>query len=83
MVGHTTRVYVDDWQVEYGQANHIVVGEEEEARAILNWAQERTQPSGVLSEQFDPETGTPLGVAPLVWSHAEFINTALDIVKIK
>jgi len=32
-----------------------------------------------LSEQFDPETGAPLGVTPLVWSHAELVNTLLDL----
>lgn len=51
----------------------------EEAQALLDWAQGRTYPSGIMSEQFDPETGFSIGVAPLVWSHAEYINTALDL----
>jgi GH15 family glucan-1,4-alpha-glucosidase len=36
-------------------------------------------PSGVLSEQINPSTGAPLSVTPLVWSHAELINTLLDL----
>ena len=30
-------------------------------------------PSGVLAEQIDPLTGTPISVSPLVWSHAEYV----------
>jgi GH15 family glucan-1,4-alpha-glucosidase len=33
----------------------------------------------VLSEQINPANGTPVGVTPLVWSHAELINTLLDL----
>ena len=39
--------------------------------------------SGALSEQYDPETGESLSVVPLVWSHAELINTVLDLNKTK
>jgi GH15 family glucan-1,4-alpha-glucosidase len=40
---------------------------------------DRRLDSGVLAEQFDPENGQPLIVVPLVWSHAELINTLLDL----
>jgi len=32
-------------------------------------------PGGLLSEQLDPNTGAPLSVSPLIWSHAELIRT--------
>ena len=32
-------------------------------------------PGGLLSEQLDPNTGAPLSVSPLTWSHAELITT--------
>ena len=60
----------------YATANKI-----DKAQSLLAWAISREQPSGVLSEQFDPETGAPLGVTPLVWSHAELVNTLLDLSK--
>ena len=63
------------WLAQYYNA----AGRTAEAQELLNWALARRLPSGVLSEQFDPETGAPLGVAPLVWSHAELINTILDV----
>lgn len=60
----------------------FAVQREQEARQLLDWALARRLPSGVLSEQYEPEDGTALSVAPLVWSHAELINTLLDIYKI-
>jgi len=58
------------------------LGNTEDAGKLLGWALDRAYPSGALSEQFDPETGLALSVAPLVWSHAEFINTTLDMLKV-
>lgn len=52
--------------------------DKESARVYIDWAMSRQMPSGVMSEQFNPETGEPLSVAPLVWSHAEMVNTLLD-----
>lgn len=63
------------WLAQYYEA----VGRHDEALGLLQWALDRQLPSGILSEQFDPEDGTPLGVAPLVWSHAELVNTILDV----
>ncbi len=63
------------WLAQYYQAQ----GRHDEAQGLLQWALDRRLPSGVLSEQFDPETGAPIGVAPLVWSHAELVNTILDL----
>ena len=57
-------------------------GKGEQAQSLVEWSLARALPSGVLSEQFDPETGFALSVSPLVWSHAEFINTVLDISRI-
>ncbi|MGC1176547.1 MAG: glycoside hydrolase family 15 protein [Candidatus Saccharimonadales bacterium] len=58
-------------------------GRRDEARQLLEWAVARALPSGALSEQFDPEDGIAISVTPLVWSHAEFINTALDLHQVK
>jgi GH15 family glucan-1,4-alpha-glucosidase len=51
----------------------------DEAREILEWVKTKALESGVLPEQVDPDTGESRSVTPLVWSHAEFINTVLDI----
>jgi GH15 family glucan-1,4-alpha-glucosidase len=65
------------WLAQYD----IGIGQVDKARDLLDWALQRELPSGVLSEQFDPETASPLGVTPLVWSHAEMVNTLLDMSK--
>jgi GH15 family glucan-1,4-alpha-glucosidase len=67
------------WLSQY----YLETGQQEKAEVLLKWALARQQLSGALSEQFDPETGFALGVTPLVWSHAELINTVLDLSKIK
>ena len=63
------------WLAQY----YLSLGRQDEAEKLLDWAFDRCLPSGVLGEQFDAESGVPLGVAPLVWSHAEVINTILDL----
>ncbi len=40
---------------------------------LLSWTASHALPSGVLAEQMDPDTGAPVSVSPLVWSHAEFV----------
>lgn len=63
------------WLAQYYQT----AGRTAEAQTLLDWSRARAQDSGAMSEQFDPDTGMALGVTPLVWSHAEFINTVLDL----
>lgn len=63
------------WLAQYYQA----AGRTQDAMALLQWAFDRRSPSGTFSEQFDPETGEPISVSPLVWSHAELVNTVLDL----
>lgn len=58
---------------------YISTGRFDDAQKLLDWATARTLPSGVLSEQFDPEDGSAISVTPLVWSHAEMVNTLLDM----
>ena len=65
------------WIAQY----YCRVQKEPRAAEIVNWALSNTTPSGVLAEQINPNTGAPLSVLPLVWSHAELINTILDLKK--
>lgn len=63
------------WLAQY----YIQTKQYDKARKKLDWTMSLSYPSGILSEQINPVDGRPIGVAPLVWSHAEFINTALDL----
>jgi len=54
----------------------------ERTRHIIDWTLNRTLPSGALSEQIHPSTNAPISVAPLIWSHAELVNTILDLANL-
>lgn len=45
------------------------------ALELLEWTAAHALQSGVLAEQLDPESGAPLSVSPLTWSHATFVTT--------
>lgn len=47
----------------------------EKATNWLHWALDRGLSTGVMAEQFHPFTGEGRSVAPLAWSHAEFLET--------
>jgi GH15 family glucan-1,4-alpha-glucosidase len=47
-------------------------------KETFKWVLKYAQPSGILSEQLDPQTGEQLSVGPLVWSHAELVNSILQ-----
>jgi GH15 family glucan-1,4-alpha-glucosidase len=63
------------WIAQY----YLQTDQEEDARKLVAWTLGRALPSGALGEQINPTTGEPLSVLPLVWSHAELINTLLDL----
>lgn len=68
------------WLAQYYLANNKI----KDAKDLIEWSIQKQTKSGMLSEQFDPENGLPIGVSPLVWSHAEMINSILDLsIKIK
>jgi GH15 family glucan-1,4-alpha-glucosidase len=62
------------WVAQY----YAHTGQKDKTAKYVEWALKNALPSGVLSEQINPETSEIVGVTPLVWSHAELINTILD-----
>ncbi len=62
-------------QIQILRANSI--SELDEPIRWLRWAMNLAGESGILAEQYHPETGEQLSVSPLTWSHAEFVKTAL------
>ena len=63
------------WQAQY----YLQLARTPDAETLIDWTLSKALPSGVLSEQIDPTSGTPVSVTPLVWSHAETINSLLDL----
>lgn len=63
------------WMAQY----YAGIGHKNKAQYYIDWSLDKTVPSGVLSEQIHPVTSEPLSVTPLVWSHAEVINSVLAL----
>jgi GH15 family glucan-1,4-alpha-glucosidase len=63
------------WIAQY----YMQIKREDDAARLVEWTLEHTSPSGILAEQINPTDGSPISVMPLVWSHAELINTLLDL----
>jgi GH15 family glucan-1,4-alpha-glucosidase len=63
------------WLAQY----YALQGQKDKALHYIKWALDNSLSSGLLSEQISPEDSKIVGVTPLVWSHAELINTILDV----
>jgi len=64
------------WLAQY----YIETGQADRAKPILDWVKARSLSTGVLPEQLNPHNDAPLSVAPLTWSHAEYVATLLDTI---
>jgi len=69
------------WAAQWYIAHAATRQELATALELLLWAATHALPSGILAEQVHPNTGEPLSVAPLTWSHAEFIATTLEYLE--
>ena len=64
------------WHAQYC----IEQGDTATAEEILDWTTSYASASGILAEQIDPATNRTTSVAPLIWAHAEFAATLLDLI---
>ncbi|MCL5016139.1 MAG: glycoside hydrolase family 15 protein [Patescibacteria group bacterium] len=65
------------WFTKYHISRAKNKGELEKAKEGLDWVVKHAASSGVLSEQIDPVSGELISATPLIWSHAEFVLTAM------
>jgi GH15 family glucan-1,4-alpha-glucosidase len=66
-------LWVAEWEIEAAQTLEDLTT----PRKTLEWVNQYAMESGILSEQLDPFDGGPVSVAPLTWSHATFVLTAV------
>lgn len=64
------------WRAQY----LIEIGQRDEADKVLAWVKDQAMSSGVMPEQISPVDGSAISVAPLTWSHAEYVATLLDTI---
>jgi len=69
------------WLADYYIARGRTVEELKRALPALQWAADHALPSGVLAEQVDPDSGRPLSVSPLTWSHGTLALTLLKYLQ--
>lgn len=62
------------WLAEYYIARAAAVDDLIPALKLIDWVADHALPSGVLAEQADPQTGHPISVSPLTWSHSTFVE---------
>jgi len=65
-------LWLADWYIATAKKKADLRG----ALDLLEWASLCALRTGILSEQVHPFTLQPLSVAPLTWSHAQFVTTA-------
>lgn len=69
------------WLAQWAIARAKTLADLEPAREALEWTRKWASPAGILPEQLDAETGMHLSVAPLVWSHAAYVETVLKYLE--
>ena len=65
------------WLAQY----YSMIDQPERTVAVLHWVKQFAAQSGILPEQIDPGNGSFMSVAPLTWTHAEYLSTLLDTVQ--
>jgi GH15 family glucan-1,4-alpha-glucosidase len=74
-----TTLWYAQWQIAYA----TTLKELEAPLAWLQWVKSHASSSNILPEQLHPISGAAVSVAPLTWSHAEYVRTYLMYVKKK
>lgn len=64
------------WVAQY----YTEVGLTDKTHEILDWMMSIAGTTGILPEQLNPHDERWVSVAPLTWSHAEFMATLLDTI---
>ncbi|GAB4452950.1 MAG: glycoside hydrolase family 15 protein [Armatimonadaceae bacterium] len=63
------------WRAQWQIARAETLDDLEDATDLLRWADLCALPAGILPEQIHPYNFSPTTVAPLTWSHSEFLET--------
>lgn len=69
------------WVAQYLIAKAQTEAELALVHKYISWAVKYAGNQMILPEQLDPYTGEHLSAAPLVWSHAEFVNTIISYLE--
>ena len=69
------------WVAQYHIRTATKPEELDPVKEIIEWCVRYTMGSGIMSEQIHPQRGTPVSVAPLIWSHSTFVLTIIEYLE--
>jgi GH15 family glucan-1,4-alpha-glucosidase len=64
------------WLAQY----YLETNQTKKANELLSWVRAHAGETGILPEQINPFDQSFVSVAPLTWSHAEYVATLLDTI---
>jgi len=65
------------WLAEY----YLWIGENEKALKLIHWVADNAVDTYLVPEQICSQTGKPLSVIPLTWSHAQYLIAFKKLAK--
>ncbi len=69
------------WLAKWYIARAKKVADLDRALELIKWVADCALGTGIMPEQVHPDTGESLSVAPLTWSHGEFVDTVSRYVE--
>jgi len=72
-----TTLWVANWYIAVAKTRADLV----RPRELIEWVQSHSLSTGLLPEQLHAETGEPMSVSPLTWSHAAHVDSVLRYTK--
>lgn len=69
------------WLAKWYIAKARKIDDLKRALELINWVADCSLETGIMPEQVHPFTGESLSVAPLTWSHAEFVDVITRYVE--
>jgi len=69
------------WGAQWDIARAQSLEDLEPAQEALKWTCRHASSAGILAEQVNPYSGEHLSVAPLIWSHATYVETVLQFLR--
>jgi len=70
-------LWLADWAIARAKTKKDLA----KAMPYLEWTTQHALASGSLAEQVHPQTGAPLSVSPLTWSHGTLVNVIVDYLE--
>lgn len=64
------------WMAQY----YVETNDREKADNVLRWVLSLAGTTGIMPEQINPGDHSFISVAPLTWSHAEYVASLLDMI---